>query len=321
MHHFTERFKSRLVEMATSEFDLSVRVAAISVLCAIDRHGLLEDEQRDEIAQLVYDVEPRVRRAAGQFFAAMMNEDVEDRKVDLQAIDPNPNIADTRRKDQLDVQHKRLKLKCLAALLVKLGTQLETKSAEETADYENGGNTQNTEDNALEQRQHAGDAAFKRAEGAASASQLTAVLQGQQKDRISWTVESLWNDIEILRDWQAILEYVLLDHSATEAAEADIGTGRAAEKGKGRAVSTMDTAVGTGDSDESDDPQMADNESLAKANEPVEKTCRLLEQEENLMLGVLVSAIKVTRHRASLLAKKAGSPLVPHIVCRIAELW
>ena len=42
LNHFTERFKPRLIKMATGDTELGVRVAVIQ---AIDGHSLLEDEE------------------------------------------------------------------------------------------------------------------------------------------------------------------------------------------------------------------------------------------------------------------------------------
>ena len=44
LSHFTERFKPRLLEMATSDTELSVRVAVIQVLGSLDSRSLLESE-------------------------------------------------------------------------------------------------------------------------------------------------------------------------------------------------------------------------------------------------------------------------------------
>lgn len=46
VNHFTQKFKPRLIEMAVSDVDLSVRVNVIQVLLGIDELGLLEDEER-----------------------------------------------------------------------------------------------------------------------------------------------------------------------------------------------------------------------------------------------------------------------------------
>ncbi|KAG5219836.1 Cohesin [Salix suchowensis] len=63
LNHFTERFKPRLVEMATSDTELSVRVAVIQVLESMDDNSLLEDEERQKLCLLIYDQEPKIRRA------------------------------------------------------------------------------------------------------------------------------------------------------------------------------------------------------------------------------------------------------------------
>ena len=55
LQHFTERFKPRLIEMATSDIEISVRIAVIQVLSAIDDASLLEDDERDKLCLLIFD--------------------------------------------------------------------------------------------------------------------------------------------------------------------------------------------------------------------------------------------------------------------------
>ena len=122
---FTERFKARLVEMAEAEVELPVRIASIEVLCAIDQHSLLEDEQRDALAKLVFATEPRVRKAAAVFFATLVADAVEQRSADLQAIAAGAGQAEQERE-----QATRLELRCLAALLVEHGGATEAPDAD-----------------------------------------------------------------------------------------------------------------------------------------------------------------------------------------------
>ncbi|KAG6835657.1 hypothetical protein H0H93_016057 [Arthromyces matolae] len=81
LNHFTERFKPRLVEMATSDTEISIRVAVIQVLGAIDGHSLLEDEEREKLCFLVFDEENRVRKAVSQFVRGVWEEAVDERLV------------------------------------------------------------------------------------------------------------------------------------------------------------------------------------------------------------------------------------------------
>lgn len=77
--NFTARFKPRLLEMAARDTELAVRTAVLGVLGAVDQHGLLEDEEREQMCQLVFDGEVRVRKAVAGFVGGLWNELVEER--------------------------------------------------------------------------------------------------------------------------------------------------------------------------------------------------------------------------------------------------
>ncbi|KAG2361086.1 hypothetical protein BDR07DRAFT_1472291 [Suillus spraguei] len=77
--NFTARFKPRLLEMAARDTELAVRTAVLGVLGAIDQHGLLEDEEREQMCQLVFDGEVRVRKAVAGFVEGLWNELIEER--------------------------------------------------------------------------------------------------------------------------------------------------------------------------------------------------------------------------------------------------
>ncbi|KZT65182.1 hypothetical protein DAEQUDRAFT_716862 [Daedalea quercina L-15889] len=177
LQHFTERFKPRLVEMALSDTELSVRVAVVQVLKAIDGHGLLEDEQREKLCLLVFDEEPRVRRAVGGFVKGVWEESVEERLVGRK-----PTARDKTRAG----------FKTLGMLLVQWARALNKEGDEE-------------DENDL------GEGSSKRIKAKDVAS---IVGTGQQKGRIALAVDALWDDVDPISDWENLLEMILLDHSA-----------------------------------------------------------------------------------------------------------
>ncbi|KAK7541595.1 hypothetical protein IWX49DRAFT_178077 [Phyllosticta citricarpa] len=78
---FTERFRPRMVEMATQDADPSVRAATVELLHILLDVGLLEPSDIDSIGRLIFDVEPRVRKAVVGFVASNI-EVVYDANVD-----------------------------------------------------------------------------------------------------------------------------------------------------------------------------------------------------------------------------------------------
>lgn len=185
LQHFTERFKGRLVEMAEAEVDLSVRCAAIEVLRAIDKHGLLEDEQRDSLARLVFSAEPRVRKSAAAFFGTLVEDAVEQRTPDLQAIAGGAGKADRERE-----QAARLELRVLAALLVEHGSAVGMPAGVETE----------VEDE--------GEAATARTE--------LPLISSDGQSRIDMAIEVLAAHIGPIEDAQTLIDYLLVERDELE---------------------------------------------------------------------------------------------------------
>ena len=63
MHTFLMRFKERLLEM-TLDVDLQVRILALRALSQLSALGLLDVKDLDNIADLVVDEDPEIRRLA-----------------------------------------------------------------------------------------------------------------------------------------------------------------------------------------------------------------------------------------------------------------
>ncbi|KZT04963.1 uncharacterized protein LAESUDRAFT_702953 [Laetiporus sulphureus 93-53] len=179
LQHFTERFKPRMVEMAVGDTELSVRVAVVQVLQAIDKHGLLEDEQREKLCLLVFDEEARVRKAVSGFVRGVWEESVEERLVGKR-----PGAQDKQ----------RAQIKALGMLLVKWGHALDKTSGDVDSDEEN-----------------------TLGEGTSSqvkTKTIASLIATGQKGRIALAVEALWDEIEPVREWENLLDILLLDHSA-----------------------------------------------------------------------------------------------------------
>ena len=235
--------------MATGELDLTVRVQSIQVLRQIEHHGLLDEDQRDEIAKLVFETERRVRIAAADFFQALLGEEVAKRETELEAGQATPKgkkkgsaVAALEAKDQL-------KLKCLAELLVKYGRALDGLSDEGSDDEDDDEATARKEAEVIEVKTHRG--------------------------RIAFAVEALWDQVEAVRDWQAIMDFLLLDHSAES-------TNEDTPKAKGR----------------------KDAEEASSEGAQVQEACRLSEEEETLLVEVLVASLTRTTSHGAATSKK-----------------
>ncbi len=202
LQHFTERFKPRLVEMAVGDIELSIRVAVVQVLQTIESHGLLEDEQTQQLCLLVFDEEARVRRAVSGFVKGVWEQTVEERLVGRKASDS----------DKL-----RAGVKALGMLIVNWGRALD-KQAEE-------GDSQDGDDSDL------GEGSSKRVR----AKEVASLVGPNPKGRTALVVEALWDEVEPVRDWETLLDVLLLDHSATDEQS------RPASRSKGKQTASDET--------------------------------------------------------------------------------
>lgn len=182
LQHFTERFKPRLVEMATSDTELSVRVAVIHVLHAINTHGFLEDEQTDKLCLLIFDEETKVRKAVSGFVKAVWQEGVEERLVGRKATD----------KDK-----ERTEVKVLASLFVQWSKALDATTRADEEDDDADDTSQS-------------EAPTRRAKG----KEVAALFGSKEKGRTALAVEALWDEVDPVSDWETLLDILILDHSA-----------------------------------------------------------------------------------------------------------
>nr|WJN25054.1 sister chromatid cohesion subunit [Moesziomyces parantarcticus] len=184
VRHFTEMFKARLVQMATGDVELGVRIATINVLAVIDKHDLLDDEQRDLLATHIFDVEPSIRNAVAGFLANILDEMVSEGASDLGSLSA---ASKKKGKQAEEMQHEmaKLRFKCLAELLVKYGHRLDAASGTAEPD---------------------------------ATEELGVVTDGAKEGRVGMAVEALWGAVDELQHWKALLDLLLLDHSDKAAA-------------------------------------------------------------------------------------------------------
>ena len=193
LQHFTERFKPRLVEMATGDTEMHVRIAVVQVLQVINSHGLLEDEQTQRLCLLVFDEEAKIRRAVSGFVKGVWKEKVEERSVGKRTTEKETAM---------------IGVKALAMLLVQWGRALDSgKSADE-------------DDGADDESQS--EPSTRRTKSKA----MMALAGAKQRGRMSLAVEALWEEVESVSDWETLLEVLLLDHSAAGEAPSSQSRGR-----------------------------------------------------------------------------------------------
>jgi cohesin complex subunit SA-1/2 len=96
---FTERFRPRIIEMATRDSDLGVRIMAIELMDVLRETGHVEPNDIDSIGKLVFDSEQRIRKAVVKFFAQNVD-DIYDMSVDeLGGLEGLTDVLGTREED------------------------------------------------------------------------------------------------------------------------------------------------------------------------------------------------------------------------------
>ncbi|KAI9039657.1 cohesin subunit IRR1 [Aspergillus affinis] len=113
---FSNRFVLRVVEITTHDTDLEVRASAIVLADLIRDVGLLKPEDIDTVGRLIFDSEPKVRKSAGRFFAANVEESF-DSTVEEVGDEVNEMFGDEDEDDFESPKRSWIKYKCLTDML------------------------------------------------------------------------------------------------------------------------------------------------------------------------------------------------------------
>ncbi|KAG0633707.1 hypothetical protein HOY80DRAFT_1062788 [Tuber brumale] len=186
LRHFTERFRPRMVEMAARDADTNVRAAAADLLDAVREAGYLEPSDIDTVGRLLFDSEPKVRRAVVGFFVANLKDVLQERLGDLGGEEA---VEEALGDDTEDENYEGptlgwIRLKCLVEAL---------------ASYDS---------------QDAGDDPDGQSQVAERSNGAVTRLGDHIESRFSLAGGSLWEEVEEIHDWEIIARYLLYDHSA-----------------------------------------------------------------------------------------------------------
>ncbi|CBX96563.1 hypothetical protein LEMA_P108280.1 [Plenodomus lingam JN3] len=183
---FTERFRPRIVEMATHDAENNVRAAAVELLDILREAGFLEPDDIDSVGKLIFDSDAKVRKSVVGFFAENVNaaydalvEDMGGEEVLNEALAPPDEDDEEYHNPRLEW----LKLKCLVDQLLsydedeaELPSQIQRISA--------------------------------------SGAELGLITAGVESRR-SLAAQALYDAIPEIRSWEVIAGYLLYDHSQT----------------------------------------------------------------------------------------------------------
>ncbi|KAJ9654377.1 cohesin complex subunit [Neophaeococcomyces mojaviensis] len=170
---FTERFRSRIVEMGARDADTTVRAETIELLDRLRNAELLEPDDIETIGQLVFDNEPKVRKAVAKFFVSNI-EDLYSASVDeFDQEQFNEALPDEDETEDFDTPNKLwIKFKCLAQTL---GAQQNTISR--------------------------------------SSNKRSDTFGTEADSRYMVATQAIFNAMPELHHWEALAGYLLHDHS------------------------------------------------------------------------------------------------------------
>ena len=180
LRQFTERFRPRMVEIASQDAELGARVVCIELLDVLREKGFLEPDDIDNLGKLIYDPELRIRKAIVPFFSASVLETYQLKAEELGEESLDEVLPEERNKEDFDSPRRSwLKFKCLAELLQAYDT---TKTWQNPSDAEPA---------------------------------VRGLLQASgHASRYSLVATALSGTLDFVDDWQAVAGYLVYDHSS-----------------------------------------------------------------------------------------------------------
>jgi cohesin complex subunit SA-1/2 len=178
IREFVERFRARIVEMAARDSETGVRASAVDLLDLFREAGMLEPDDIDVIGKLIFDTEPRVRKAVVGFFAENIKDLYESKIEELGGEEALEDIFALGAKDPETPHSEWITLKCLAEVLLSY----DSEESEEPS-----------------QIQGAADSDTLKASGVES--------------RFFLAAQALYDKIPAVSDWDVLAGYLLFDHS------------------------------------------------------------------------------------------------------------
>lgn len=180
---FTEKFRARMVEMAVRDSDVSIRAATVELLDMIRKTGLLEPDDIDNVGRLIFDTEPRIRKAVAGFFAENINDLYETTLEEFGGEEGLADILGEEVEDDFDTPRSSwLKLKCVVEALQSYDAEDdEHESVLREAGVGGGG-----------------------------------LIAAGGDSRYAMAARTIYAGISAARDWEVLAGYLLFDFSSTD---------------------------------------------------------------------------------------------------------
>ncbi|KIK67211.1 hypothetical protein GYMLUDRAFT_93035 [Collybiopsis luxurians FD-317 M1] len=313
LRHFTTRFLPRMLEIARFDVDISVRVAVMNVLGCVAELALLPEEDRIQLGTLIFSDEPRVRKGVARFVAGVWEEWVEEKmdEIEIQPSTVNNNgrgrgrgrgkggagvgSGKGRTISANNVDQDKVGIKGFVHLLVQWGRALDRGRRNDSIIREE------EEDSSQEREETIGDTetGVNDTRGIAPTLVTSSGKKAEisTRGRIGLAVEALWDEMDVVRDWEGVLDMLVLDHSASgenDSSNNKVRSARAAKKSAMKKRGPQSQANGgAGEPEESGNEE--DDDDNTSTSTRVDQSWRLTEIEEGALLEILVSSLRRTR--------------------------
>ncbi|KAJ3010569.1 UNVERIFIED_CONTAM: hypothetical protein HDU68_002078, partial [Siphonaria sp. JEL0065] len=148
---FTERFKSRFIEMALREQNQRVRFVAIPLVTTLSKVGLIADSDRVQVLPLLFSEDLKAREAVAEFVGGVWREEiVVNAREDAEAVFGGEEDGEEdgmeedggEKKDYSQLNVKWAEWKALAEFLVEVGEKMQETVRERNAPALVGGESQ-----------------------------------------------------------------------------------------------------------------------------------------------------------------------------------
>ncbi|KAG6002069.1 hypothetical protein E4U21_003471 [Claviceps maximensis] len=183
--HFIDRFRPRLIEIATLDSEVSVRVTAISVIDILRSAAMLDPSEIDAIGKLIFDTELRIRKAVVNFFVACVADVLEGKKEQIGGQEVLDELDEVEEDDYENPRKEWVNIKCLAETLASYDAQIEEARQSDAAE-------------------------------GVEAAVAAELMNGASPDtRISLAAQALYEKVPEVNTWGMIAGYLLYDHTTS----------------------------------------------------------------------------------------------------------
>ncbi|OAK93924.1 STAG-domain-containing protein [Phaeosphaeriaceae sp. SRC1lsM3a] len=181
---FTERFRPRIVEIATRDAENNVRATAVDLLDILREAGFLEPDDIDSVGKLIFDNDAKVRKSVVGFFAENVNSAYEAIVEDMGGEEALNEALAPQDEDNEEYHNPRLewlKLKCLIEQLLAYDEDGAELPSQMMRIVPSGG-------------------------------EMSLIVAGIES-RFSLAAKALYDTMPEIQSWEVLAGYLLYDHS------------------------------------------------------------------------------------------------------------